>query len=472
MAVNRGDDGDELIAPAVERVRRWLAEAELDERRLERRTAVQLHRLTGDPTSLSFVMAFLDRVVRPESTSVAADALHRLAGDGVPPFVSGIDRLALRVGAMLAPHFPGLVMPLARRRMRSIVGDLVLSADDPALANQLANLQGQGFDVNVNLLGEAVLGDDEAERRRDRIVALIGRSDVHCVSVKASAIEAQLHVWDHAGTIDRVCERLRPILSAAARTSPPTLVNLDMEEYRDLRVTIDAYQRLLDEPDLTGLHAGIALQAYLPDSASALDELTAWAVQRRKANGAPARVRIVKGANLAMERVDAAVHGWAQAPFGSKADVDANYKRMVDAALRPDRIDAVHVGVASHNLLDVAWALELARARGVSDRVTVEMLQGMAPAVARAVRRDAGRLLLYAPVVADDDFDAALAYLFRRLEENAGGENFLRSVFDMARPRLCSSGSVLASRKRCAPAQGSTWLLAGTDLPAVPPQGS
>jgi len=431
MAVNREDDGDDLIASTVERVRRWLAEAEFDERRLERRTAEQLHRLTGDTASLGFVMAFLDRVVRPESTSVAADALHRLAADGVPPFVSGIDRVALRVGAMLAPRLPGLVMPLARRRMRSIVGDLVVPADDPGLAASLANLEVEGFDVNVNLLGEAVLGDDEAGRRRDRILALVGRPDVRCVSVKASAVSAQPHVWDYEGTIARICKQLRPILSAAARTSPPTLVNLDMEEYRDLRITIDAYRRLLDEPDLTGLHAGIALQAYLPDSAPALDELTVWAARRRRAGGAPARVRIVKGANLAMERVDAAMHGWAQAPFATKAEVDANYKRMVDAALRPERIDAVHVGVASHNLFDVAWALELAQARGVSDRVTVEMLQGMAPALARAVRRDAGRLLVYAPVVADEDFDAALAYLFRRLEENAGGENFLRSALDL-----------------------------------------
>ena len=52
MAVNREDDGDDLIASTVERVRRWLAEAEFDERRLERRTAEQLHRLTGDTAGI------------------------------------------------------------------------------------------------------------------------------------------------------------------------------------------------------------------------------------------------------------------------------------------------------------------------------------------------------------------------------------------------------------------------------------
>jgi len=425
-------DDTDLIERSVEAVRRWLAEAALDERRSERRSAAQLHRLTGDAASLDFVMAFLDRVIRPESAAVAAVEMQGLVTDGVPDFLGPADRAALRIGAAIAPRLPGVVMPVARRRLRSIVGDLVLPADDPGLARRLGRLDADGFDVNVNLLGEAVLGDAEADRRRDRIVAMIRRPDVHCVSVKASAVAAQLHVWDHAGTIARVADQVRPILAAAAATTPPTLVNLDMEEYKDLRITLDVFRRLLDEPQAAGLHAGVALQAYLPDSVGALAELTAWATVRRAADGAPVRVRIVKGANLAMERVDAAMHGWSQAPFGSKAEVDANYKRMVDAALRPEAIDAVHVGIASHNLFDVAWALGLARDRGVADRVTVEMLQGMAPGLARVVRRDAGRLLLYAPVVADDDFDAALAYLFRRLEENAGGENFLRRVGDLA----------------------------------------
>ena len=57
------------------------------------------------------------------------------------------------------------------------------------------------------------------------------------------------------------------------------------------------------------------LQAYLPDSFDALRQLVGWAdrpVERR--GGAGIKVRLVKGANLAMERVDAAMHGWEQAP--------------------------------------------------------------------------------------------------------------------------------------------------------------
>jgi RHH-type proline utilization regulon transcriptional repressor/proline dehydrogenase/delta 1-pyrroline-5-carboxylate dehydrogenase len=104
---------------------------------------------------------------------------------------------------------------------------------------------------------------------------------------------------------------------------------------------------------------------------------------------------------------------------------------MVDSALRPEWNDSVRIGVASHNLFDVAWALVL-RDRLPAEqrhRIDLEMLEGMAPAQSRAVRRRAGSLVLYAPVVQRDQIDASIAYLARRLDENTAPENFLRALF-------------------------------------------
>src|SRR5699024_10468695 len=120
--------------------------------------------------------------------------------------------------------------------------------------------------------------------------------------------------------------------------------------------------------------------------------------------------------------------GWPQAPFTAKPETDASYLRLLERALRPENVGALRVGVASHNLFDVAHAHLLAADRGVSDMMDVEMLQGMAPAQARAVAADAGRIVLYTPVVAPADMDSAIAYLVRRLEESAAPENYLHAV--------------------------------------------
>ncbi len=406
-------------------------EAALTPRQRRERRRFQL--LTGDERSLAFTMAFCDRVLRPETNAVAATQLRAVSSGPTPPFLGIVDRLLLRAGMRMAAVVPGLVMPATRRRLRQIVGGLVVDRSDPALARHLRHVRGAGFAVNVNLLGEYVLGEQEAGRRLDAIEQLLRRPDVDYVSVKASAVASQLNLWGYERTLERVMAALGRLFRTAA-TSPggPTFLNLDMEEYSDLRLTVDAFKRLLDEPDLRRLDAGIVLQAYLPDSPAVLRELAEWNAARAKAGGGTVKVRIVKGANLAMETVEAAMHGWQRAPYESKAETDANFARMLDWVLAPERLAHLRVGIASHNLFDVAWGLLLAGRRDVVDRVEFEMLSGMSPGVDAAVRDAAGGLRLYTPVVAASDFDTALAYLFRRLEENSRGENFLRRSFDLS----------------------------------------
>src|SRR3546814_13672191 len=106
------------------------------------------------------------------------------------------------------------------------------------------------------------------------------------------------------------------------------------------------------------------LQAYLPDSLAALEQLMDFALRRRDAGGAGIKVRFVKGANLSMGRVDAELHGWAQAPHDNKADVDASYLRLLDRSLVPELSGALRVGAASHNVYDLALAHLLAEQIG------------------------------------------------------------------------------------------------------------
>ncbi|WP_197509809.1 proline dehydrogenase family protein [Tessaracoccus coleopterorum] len=117
----------------------------------------------------------------------------------------------------------------------------------------------------------------------------------------------------------------------AARTDK--FVNLDMEEYRDLHLTLDVLERLTLDPDLLGLRAGFAVQTYLRESPLVLDRVDDLAARRVAAGGAPLKVRLVKGANLAMERVQAEVHGWALPVHGSKEATDASFLAALDRCL-------------------------------------------------------------------------------------------------------------------------------------------
>ncbi|HLP22560.1 MAG TPA: proline dehydrogenase family protein [Microbacteriaceae bacterium] len=403
--------------------------------------AARLAGVLQDPNGLAFTVGFVDGVMRPEDLLVAGENLSAVA-PLAPAFLPWWMRAAIRVGGVLGPVLPWIVIPIARRVLRGMVGHLVLDATDAKLGPAIATLRESGNSLNLNLLGEAVLGEGEAQRRLDGTMAFLARDDVDYVSIKVSSVVSQLSMWDFDGAVDRVVTALTPLYRIAATAPTAKFINLDMEEYKDLDLTLAVFKRILEQDEFRQLTAGIVLQAYLPDAVAAMQDLTEWAIARRAAGGAPIKVRVVKGANLAMERVDAAIHDWPEATVEGKQAADTNYKRVLHWSMAPERTDAVRLGVAGHNLFDIAYAHLLANERGVTDHVEFEMLLGMAPAQAAAVKRSVGPLRLYTPVVHPDEFDVAIAYLIRRLEENAAQDNFMSAVFEL------SSNRALFERER------------------------
>src|SRR5438874_6665024 len=396
--------------------------------------------MMADPYGKELTIALADQAFRSHRPERIADQLaHRLGRYGGPQYMDWWERLGLLVGGAMAHYLPSLVVPPIVSRLRHETQNMILPGEEEDLRRYLEERRRAGMRLNLNQLGEAILGEREAARRLEAYLALLARDDVEYISVKVSSVFSQIDLVAFRATVARVTERLRALYRAAARHRyrhpdgriTPKFINLDMEEYRDLDLTVTAFREVLDEPEFLPLSAGIVLQAYLPDSHRVQRALTAWAGERRARGGAPVKLRIVKGANLAMERIEAAVHGGPQAPYETKAEVDANYKRMLEYGARPEHAEAVHLGVASHNLFDVAYGFVLRETRHLEPWVEFEMLEGMANHQARAVKARAGGLLLYAPVVRAEDFHSAIAYLVRRLDENTAPENFLRHVFDL-----------------------------------------
>jgi len=417
-----------------------LAEARAGQTAEERARAERLARLMEDPRGKELTIALTAQCFRSRRPERIADQLqYLLERYGAPRFMEWWERIGLTLGALMGQYLPSLVVPPIVARLRHETEALILPAEDEDLRRYLAERRAAGIRLNLNQLGEAILGEAEAARRQDAYLALLARDDVEYISVKVSSVSSQIDLTAFRETVDIVKERLRALYRQALQHRyrhpdgrvTPKFVNLDMEEYRDLDLTITAFREVLDEPEFLALPAGIVLQAYLPESHRVQRALVAWATARCDRGGAPIKLRVVKGANLAMERIEADLHGWPQAPYTTKREVDANFKRMVEYGCRREHAAAVHLGIATHNLFDVAYGMVLRETAGVEAWTEFEMLEGMANHQARAVHARAGGLLLYAPVVRAEDFHSAIAYLVRRLDENTAPDNFLRHVFGL-----------------------------------------
>ncbi len=412
----------------------------------ERRQQAELNRMINHPDDKATLVEMTDQAFRTNIDRRVADQLtHILDVQGIPRFFSGLDRTLLRGFQSFGGYLPGVAVPLVKEKMRRETANVILPAEPELLAPHLRERQAAGLRMNVNFLGEALIGENEARRRLAVYLAALQQPEIECLSVKISTIYSQLSPIARRHTVAVLADRLEVLFRAAAResftradgTQIGKFVYLDMEEYRDMYLTRDALIAALERPGLEAVRAGIALQAYIPDSFAVLRELAAWSRHRvaaardRRQECQPLTVRIVKGANMEMERVEASIMGWPQAPYQTKQEADANFKRMVREALRDENAAALGVGIASHNLFDVALALLWAARCGSlgTERVQFEMLEGMANHQRRAIFECVQGLLLYAPACSQQDFLHAIGYLIRRLDENTGAENLLRHTF-------------------------------------------
>jgi RHH-type proline utilization regulon transcriptional repressor/proline dehydrogenase/delta 1-pyrroline-5-carboxylate dehydrogenase len=313
-------------------------------------------------------------------------------------------------------------------------------AESPSSAlGGLRGLWERGAASSVDLLGEATVTEDEADRYAARCDDALQELAVAArawperpilerdsagaipranVSVKVSALTPRLRPdAPELGRLD-AAERLRPLLRHARELGAH--VHIDMESLDTREAVLELVLELLSEAEFRdGPSAGLVLQAYLRDSPETLSTILDWAASSERTP--PLTVRLVKGAYWDHELVEARQHGWSVPVFEVKADCDRNFEALTRRLLeaRP----AVRVAVASHNLRSVAHAIAFNRRLGAEDRdLELQVLRGLGDELQEALASRGFRVRTYCPV---GDLVAGMAYLVRRLLENTSNESFL-----------------------------------------------
>ncbi len=439
-AKNRSFSEEERSQNAIKLAGCMLCEAKRIQTAKERSLQGQLARMMHDPVGKSFTTSMTDQCFRSSYSPRIADQLTYLIKKfGVPHFLSPIKKMGLVIFKWLGKPFAFISVPLVRMMLRGETSTVILPGEPSKMSSHMKKRRAEGVRINLNHLGEAILGEEESLHRLSIYLNDLANPEIEYISIKISTIYSQINLLGKEMTLGILSDRLKQ-LYRAAKTHKYTkkngeqvskFVNLDMEEYRDLNLTVELFRLVLDDPEFHDCSAGIVLQSYIPDSFNIQKELTAWAMARVAKGGAPIKIRIVKGANLAMEQVEASMRGWEQAPYAIKSDVDANFKRMLLYGCQPQHAQAVNLGIASHNLFDVAYTLLLRAEKKLEKFVCFEMLEGMADHIRRTVQQLSGDMLLYCPTATQEEFQNAVAYLVRRLDENTAPENFLRHAFDM-----------------------------------------
>lgn len=396
--------------------------------------------LVQSPTDKAFMSRLLDESAQIHDMRKLAERLKVLIDEyGIPKFFNTSDRLLLKVYQWAGYKIDFMSVPLFRRRLKSDTFSVIIDESRPRLTQHLAERQKHHIGQDINLLGDVVAGDEEADRRFRHYISILSEPDINYISVKLSGIYARLQPLSYDQSLIDLTERLSEIYRAAIANpyidedgvSRTKFVNIDIEEYKDAQLTYDVFFATLSKEEFKNYKAGISIQAYLPDAEHFLTDLLDFAHRRIADGGSPLKVRLVKGANQEMETVTSSIKGWENPVRSTKVETDAAFLHLIDIALRPKNIKALRVGIASHNLFSISYAYLTAQQNEVLRHVSFEMLEGMANNMWRALAGYGARIILYTPVVNEQYFFNAVSYLMRRLNENTGPENFLSYSFNL-----------------------------------------
>src|SRR3954470_1226693 len=344
----------------------------------------------------------------------------------------------LKPAIRLSHMFPFIAGPFMRWNVSGMARQFIAGRNSQDVMKTLRKKRKQRIGFTVDLLGEAVVSEEEANEYGTRCLQLLdglaaetrGWTDplgknaelfpVVNLSVKISALYSQMNPADPADAIAHLAPKLRPILRRAQELG--AFVNFDMESYAHKNSTLDLFKSLFTEPEFNNWpHIGIVIQAYLRDAEDDLRDLLEWGRER----GTRFAVRLVKGAYWDFEKIKSRQNGWACPVFLQKPESDLNFEVLTRILLENESI--VTAAFGSHNVRSIAHAQALADELGIDrSRFEFQLLYGMAGPVKRALVEMGCRVREYCPV---GELLPGMSYLVRRLLENTSNEGFLRAKF-------------------------------------------
>ena len=282
---------------------------------------------------------------------------------------------------------------LARDKMWPLAQRFVAGEDIQSAINAVQELQKDGIQGNLDLLGEFIDSPAKCTEFADNVLRLIDAAHAAGITPYVSIKLSSVGQGKSEGGEDLGLSNARRIVGKAKEYGG--FVCLDMEDHTRVDMTLEQFRMLVGE--FGNKHVGTVLQSYLYRSLAdraALDDL--------KPN-----IRMVKGAYLEPETV----------AYPDKADVDQNYRRLVYGHLKAGN----YTNVATHDEKIIDDVKRFVLAHGIErDQFEFQMLYGIRRDLQKQLAQEGYRVRAYIPYGRD-----WYAYFSRRIAETPRNAAFV-----------------------------------------------
>lgn len=330
--------------------------------------------------------------------------------------------------------------PVIRKSMETavrVMGNQFVMGETIAKALQASIApEKRGYQFSYDMLGEAALTDEDAERYMDSYINAIhsvGRANADRgpkngpgISVKLSAIHPRYARAQQERTMDELYARLHHLVMLAKEYRVALFI--DAEETDRLEISLDLLAKLLSDPKLQGYDGlGFVIQAYQRRCPYVID----YIIDLARRNNTRLMVRLVKGAYWDTEIKKAQVDGQLDYPvYTRKFHTDLSYLACAKKLLAAQ--EYIYPAFATHNAYSLAAIYTMAKEE--NKEFEFQCLYGMGETLYDNVVGASNLGILcrvYAPV---GTYETLLAYLVRRLLENGANSSFVHQLVDPTIP--------------------------------------
>ncbi|PML95459.1 bifunctional proline dehydrogenase/L-glutamate gamma-semialdehyde dehydrogenase PutA [Vibrio breoganii] len=328
--------------------------------------------------------------------------------------------------------------PVIRKAMHQamkVMGhQFVLGRDIKEAQKNGAPLRKKGFTHSFDMLGEAALTSEDAQKYfNDYLMAIesVGRnkqnddsSPAPSISIKLSALHPRYEVANKERVLNELHDTLIKLLTRAIELD--VAITIDAEEADRLELSLQLFEKVYTNDLVKGWGKfGLVIQAY---SKRCLPVLV-WVNALAKEQGDLIPLRLVKGAYWDSEIKWSQQAGYVNYPvYTRKEATDMSYLACARFLLSEGVRGNIFPQFASHNAHTVTAIAEMAEHTDYE----FQRLHGMGDSLYYHVMEKYGQpVRIYAPVGSHKDL---LPYLVRRLLENGANSSFVHRLVDARCP--------------------------------------
>lgn len=330
----------------------------------------------------------------------------------------------------------GVVRTAVDKAMRIMSKQFVMGRTISEALSRAKKKEAVGYRYSYDMLGEAALTADDAERYFNAYCEAIETIGKHTppqtgvykspgISIKLSALHPRYQESQH----ERVLKELSPKLLALAQLAKRYNIALtvDAEESERLDLSLDVIERVFNSDSLDGWNGfGLAVQSYQKRAFFVLD----WVAALARAKKRRMMVRLIKGAYWDSEIKKAQMQGQSEYPvFSRKVFTDVSFQACAKKLMT--MTDAIYPQFATHNAYSVAMVMNIV---GEYRDFEFQCLHGMGNELYEQIvpsKQFGIPCRIYAPVGSHEDL---LPYLVRRLLENGANSSFVNRIVDDKAP--------------------------------------